>query len=101
MILIDVKLHATATQRDAFIQLLEQTQRASQAEAGCVIYRFSVDLHDPLTFYLVELWQDEAALTAHFKGDAFAGFIAQLPQLGRVESSVARSGDLQPHQIKR
>lgn len=101
MILIDVKLSTTAAQRDAFIALLTATMQGSQEEPGCVIYRFTADLSDPHTFFLIELWQDEAALAAHFKGAAFMNFVAKIGELGRVDSSVSRSGDLQPYQIQR
>ena len=101
MILIDVELSTTAAQRDDLIALLDNTMRASRTEPGCLIYRFSADLTDPLTFYLVELWQDEAALTTHFQGEAFSVFAAQIAAVGRVESSKARNGDLQPYEIKR
>ncbi|MDB6061512.1 MAG: hypothetical protein JWM78_1615 [Verrucomicrobiaceae bacterium] len=101
MILIDVKLTAITTEREQLIALLEQTMAGSQREPGCLVYRFTADLGDPLTFYLLELWEDEAALADHFNGEHFANFIKQMPQLGRVESSLARNGDLQPYKIQR
>jgi quinol monooxygenase YgiN len=101
MVLIEVGLIATVAQRDPLVSLLTQAMTGAQAEAGCLIYRFSVDLGNPLTFHLIELWQDEATLVAHLRGPHFANFMAHLPAVGRVTSSIARIGDLQPYRVPR
>jgi quinol monooxygenase YgiN len=101
MILFDVVLEAGDGARDRFVALLDRTMSASQHEEGCLIYRFTCDLSEPSRFYLIELWQDEAALIAHAKGEAFRGFLADLPSCGRVVSSTARTGALDPYTFKR
>lgn len=101
MILFDVTLATTADHRGAMVALLDRTMAASQAEAGCVVYRFSADLHDPLVFHLIELWADETAFAGHARGEAFARFRAELPACGRVVSSTARKGALEPYTYKR
>lgn len=101
MILLDVALATTADGRSDFVALLGRTMSASQDERGCLVYRFTADIADPLLFYLVELWEDEAALMAHAAGAPFRAFLADLPTCGRVLSSVARSGPLDPYTFQR
>jgi quinol monooxygenase YgiN len=101
MILIEVELETTEAQKEDFLALLRATMAASRAEPGCVTYRFTADLDDPLRFYLIELWETEADLQNHFRGEGFRNFIAQMPQLGTVLSSVPRSGPLEPYKIGR
>lgn len=101
MILIDVTLSTRNETRNDFLALLESTMRSSQAETGCLIYRFTSDLADPLKFYLLELWQDEAAILGHVKTTHFAEFLRALPTLGKVEASVARNGAMEPYKIPR
>src|SRR3546814_20094323 len=67
----------------------------SQAEEGCLIYRFTADLDDPRLFHLVELWESEAAFAGHATGAPFRNFLAELHLVGRVVRSVARQGPLE------
>ena len=101
MILFEVTLEAGSLDRDGLIRLMRRTMAASQAEAGCLAYRFTADLDDPRRFHLVELWESEAALQVHAKGSTFRSFLAELPGLGRLVSSVARQGALEPYTFAR
>ncbi len=101
MILFDVQLATTEQGLVAFKALLAETMAGSQAEPGCILYRFTADLDDPLRFYLCELWESEGALMAHATGASFRHFLATLPGCGSVLKSVARSGDLNPYSFRR
>jgi len=101
MILFDVTLETSQEQRPAMLDLLRRTMKASQAEPGCLVYRFAADLDDPLRFHLVELWESEEAFMGHAGGDALRGFIADLPACGKLVASTARKGDLAPFTYKR
>jgi quinol monooxygenase YgiN len=72
---------------------------ASEAEPGCLRYRFGADLHDPATIYLAEVWEDEAALKAHFAMPHSSAFsvvlrecLVALPEATRYD--VSSSGPL-------
>jgi quinol monooxygenase YgiN len=54
---------------------------ASCAEAGCIEYAFTQDLGDPSVLHIVEKWQDEAALAAHFATPHMAAFGAAIAGL--------------------
>lgn len=51
-------------------------QQASQAEDGCVHYRFMQDLEDPNTLHIFEEWANGEALKAHFGMPHMAAFQA-------------------------
>jgi quinol monooxygenase YgiN len=54
---------------------------ASNGEAGCIAYAFTQDVLDPSVLHIVEKWQDEAALFAHFATPHMAAFQAALAGL--------------------
>jgi len=47
---------------------------ASNAEDGCIAYSFTTDVLDPSVLHIVEKWQDEGALIAHFATPHMAAF---------------------------
>jgi quinol monooxygenase YgiN len=64
-------LHLNPARRDEALQeylhLVEETRK----EAGCSHYVVSVDLVDPLTFYIFEEWTDQESLEAHRESEHF------------------------------
>lgn len=54
---------------------------ASNAEEGCIAYAFTQDLLQPGVIHIVEKWQDEAALAAHFATPHMAAFGAAIAGL--------------------
>jgi quinol monooxygenase YgiN len=54
---------------------------ASNAEEGCIAYAFTQDVLDPSVLHIVEKWQDEAALAAHFATPHMAAFGAAIAGL--------------------
>jgi quinol monooxygenase YgiN len=54
---------------------------ASNAEEGCIAYAFTQDLGDPSILHIVEKWQDEAAIAAHFATPHMATFLAAIAEL--------------------
>src|SRR3546814_7553407 len=68
MILFDVTIEAKDDRRKEATGLLRRTMAGSQAEEGCLIYRFTADLDDPRLFHPVELWEPEAVFAGHATG---------------------------------
>lgn len=97
MIVIEVIFEALAGKRDEFIALSRRTIVASEREKGCVLYRFTSDIEHALRFNLIEIWKTEEDLKAHFQGDAFKNFFAELPNIGRSVSYLAWQGTLSPY----
>ena len=54
---------------------------ASNAEDGCIAYAFTQGVLDPSVLHIVEKWQDEAALAAHFATPHMAAFGAAIAGL--------------------
>ena len=54
---------------------------ASNAEEGCIAYAFTQDVLQPQVLHIVEKWQDEAALAAHFATPHMAAFGAAIAGL--------------------
>lgn len=97
MIFIELVLEASAEARDGLADLARRTTAATHRESGCVLYRFSTDVEAPARFVLTELWEDEEALKAHFQGQAFKSFFAELPTGTSFVSSRAWEGPLDPY----
>lgn len=98
MIFIELVFEASADRRDEVLELIRRTTAATHQEKGCVLYRFSADVDLPNRFILTELWRGEEELKAHFAGQAFKSFFAELPSGGRFVSSRAWEGPLAPYQ---
>lgn len=59
-------LQAKPETAEAAEALLRETIEATHAEAGCHLYALHVSKQDPTQFVIVECWEDQAALDAHF-----------------------------------
>ena len=70
-----------ADKRDEAIAAFIAVSEGSESEAGCQILRISEDVREPNSFIIIEHWDDEDALAAHF----------QTPHMGAFTSVV---GDL-------
>ncbi len=64
--------------------------RQTQAEEGCISYRFYVDINFLTRFRLYEEWRDEAALAAHMKTPHMAVFLKAISDLRIVERSICK-----------
>jgi quinol monooxygenase YgiN len=94
MILIELIFDAPTDAQDNVAELARRTTAATHRENGCILYRFTTDLDRPARFILTELWESEEHLKAHFAGDAFKNFWAQLPPGGTFVSTTAWEGPL-------
>ena len=56
-------------------------ERETQAEEGCLTYRFFVGLNDPNTLMLFQEWDSAEALEAHFETAHMASFLEALPTI--------------------
>ncbi|MEQ8747830.1 putative quinol monooxygenase [Pyruvatibacter sp.] len=61
---------------------------ASLAEAGCQDYTYARDVTDDKTMRIFELWDDQAALDAHFQEPHMGAFNAALGKVKIASISV-------------
>jgi quinol monooxygenase YgiN len=78
MILITGKAKLLPEHREAIIAAANTMSAASLAETGCIDYRFWLSTEDPHSMLLLEQWEDQAALEAHFTAPHLAEFGAAL-----------------------
>jgi len=67
--------------RSEALKLVRWMEQETQAEAGCLSYRFFVGLRDPNTLMLFQEWESAEALEAHFETAHMASFLEALPTL--------------------
>jgi quinol monooxygenase YgiN len=98
-IIIQAALKAKPGQRNAMAAACRAAMAGSQVEPGCNTYRYTIDLDDSDVFHIIEIWEDEAALSAHFGGRPFQDFMATAgPILEPIRMS-ASQGTLVPYVV--
>lgn len=81
MIVIAGSVVVRADRREEAIKAARTMATATRKEAGCITYRFSVDVDDPNTMLIFEEWETEEALGRHFQTPHMETFRAALPGL--------------------
>ncbi len=81
MLIVLAKAKVGAGAIEAARAALADMVAASNAESGCIAYAFTQDVLDPGALHIVEKWQDEAALAAHFATPHMAAFGAAIAGL--------------------
>ena len=78
MLVLVVSIDTTAENIAAIKDAIATMETASRAEEGCYDYTFSVELNNPNVLRITELWEDAAALQAHFATPHMAAFQAAM-----------------------
>ncbi len=99
MIIIQAAMTAKAGQRDRAIAAFTRAMAGSQAEPGCITYRYTIDLANPDLFHIVELWEDEPSILGHFQGDAFKEFMAVVGEIVDPIGMSAYAGQMEPYRL--
>jgi quinol monooxygenase YgiN len=81
MLIVLAKAQVGADAMAAATAAIADMVAASNAEDGCIAYAFTQDVLQPGTIHIVEKWQDEAALAAHFATPHMAAFGAAIARL--------------------
>ncbi len=98
MLIVSGIIELNPSAREEFLALRKDQVLGTLEEAGCIEYAFSADLVDPGRVRIFEMWEDDAALTAHL--GALAGNQTPMPDHFGVTSvtllrhEVASSGPL-------
>src|SRR3954471_3243175 len=74
MIVIAGKVTIKPEHRDEALRQAQQMSAMSEAEAGCLSYRFYGELTDSNTFFVFEQWENAEALQQHFQSPHFQTF---------------------------
>ncbi len=81
MLIVLAKAQVGISAMDAAKAAIADMVAASNAEEGCIAYAFTQDILQPGVIHIVEKWQDEAALAAHFATPHMAAFGAAIAGL--------------------
>lgn len=74
MLIVHVSARITPEALESLREVATRMVAATTAEPGCITYSFCFDMLTPGLMRIVEVWQDEAALAAHFKTPHMAAF---------------------------
>ena len=66
VLVVIANLSGKSDKREECKAALAKAAAASRGDAGCLGYTFTVDVENPDHYVSVELWEDQAALDAHF-----------------------------------
>lgn len=78
MLIVHVSARITPDALESLRETAARMVAATLAEPGCITYAFTFDILTPGLMRIVEVWQDEAALAAHFKTPHMAEFQAAI-----------------------
>ncbi|PSN19072.1 antibiotic biosynthesis monooxygenase [filamentous cyanobacterium CCP5] len=79
MIVVAAKVKVQPPKLELAMDLVRQLTEATNAEPGCISYRFYRDLLEPDVVFVFEEWEDQTALDAHFDTDHMREFQRRLP----------------------
>jgi quinol monooxygenase YgiN len=74
MIVIAGRATLHAHELEGAVQAGSVMAATSRDEPGCIDYRFSIDIDDPLVVRIFEQWESAVALEAHFATPHFLAF---------------------------
>ena len=97
MILVLATIETTIEGIDAMKAAIKTMEAASQAEPGCISYRFTQELSNPAKMVVVEQWESVDALVDHFGMPHMASFgeaMAKNPPLN-VDAKMYELGEAQ------
>jgi quinol monooxygenase YgiN len=97
MIVIVAEFTLPEAARERMLTVLRTLDRETQREEGCLFFRNAIDVSQPDTVVLTELWQDAPTLLAHFRMPYFTAF----RQLARELGVRTRLRQFRAHEITR
>ncbi|WP_417591785.1 putative quinol monooxygenase [Parasphingorhabdus sp.] len=81
MIILSASFTVPTDQREEIVALCSEHSARSRAEPGCISHHIHADCEDPARLFFHEIWQDEAAVAAHFAVPASGAFVKRLTAL--------------------
>jgi quinol monooxygenase YgiN len=90
-ILIVGTIKVDPERRDALLEAIQPlVHKTRLEEPGCIAYAFTADTVEDDLVQVVEHWQDEASLAAHFDHPYFLATKNRLHELGSATSSILK-----------
>ena len=86
MIIVHSTFHLESEFRDAAIEQMKHMATLCVAEHGCLSYEYFQGLTDPNQVVLLQEWENEKSLQAHYQTEHMSVFVSKLGQY--MESGV-------------
>ena len=90
MIVVHASFPIKPDKRDKALDVVTDIVEHSQAEAGTIDYRATIDVNDQNVIRFLEQYEDAAAFEAHSQSDHFQEFEAMLPELLADDPDITR-----------
>ena len=90
MILIAGKITLDPTKKEEATAAAIEMMTATRAEAGNIEYAFTWDLIEEGVLRVIEQWEDQAALDAHFQAPHMGAFTGKMGGLGMTGMEVTK-----------
>ena len=81
MLIVVAEVGVEAGAVDGVRDALRTMETETLKEPGCHTYAFSIDISDPTMMRIIERWESEEALAAHFKTPHMAAFGTAIAQV--------------------
>jgi quinol monooxygenase YgiN len=81
VLVVVATLTGKSDKREELTAVLGEAAAGTRSEPGCSMYAMTRDLEDPDRYVSVEVWEDQAALDAHFVGPNIAKLFAAAGEL--------------------
>ncbi len=88
MIIVSGKAKVRPGAVDKVRKEMEAAITNSRLESGCIDYSYGIDVLDPETIIVLEYWENQEALTAHFSQPYMAAWISALNNAGVISQDV-------------
>lgn len=88
MISIVAKFIVNKGSEDRFLRLVNELDKASNEEDGCIEYILHKDVSKPLTYCIIEKWKDQAAIDLHNSSEHFTTIVPKLTEIAKAEVDV-------------
>ena len=84
------RVKARPNKVNELLSILSSLVEPTRKELGCIHYELLQNNEDPTDFTLIEAWQNETALQAHFATKHFKEGLTKLPNLVAAEPDIQR-----------
>ena len=96
-VVVVTRMHVKPEQEKDFVATIRNMLEATRVRPGCVYYWLTVDADTPLTYCLVEEWEDKAALDKYITSTAYRRLLGLMdlldaPPVVRFHTVVSTSG---------
>jgi len=88
MISIVAKFTVNEGKEEKFLKLVSELSKASNAEAGCIEYILHKDAAKPLSYCIIEKWEDQTAIDIHNNSSHFTAIVPKIVKIATADVSV-------------